>query len=115
MSFLNVCECGEVVTSQCSGKYFDECSSCYGVRMRDIFGRKFNLGDSVCYRTSTKNYNNLAFGKVIEIQSDRIRVAKIVKIGDTFRKGNVSSLYNDNVFIINDDFLEKKLEVLNVY
>ena len=61
-----------------------------------------------------KNYNNLAFGKVIEIQTNKIRVAKIVKIGDTFQKGNVSSLYNDNVFIINDDFLEKKLEVLNV-
>lgn len=115
MSFLNLCECGEVVTSQHSDKYFDECKKCFEVRMRDIFGRKFKLGDSVCYRTSTKNYNNLAFGKVIEIQTDKIRVAKIVKIGDTFQKGNVSSLYNDNVFIIHDDFLEKKLEVLSVY
>lgn len=113
MSFSNVCNCGEVVTSQLDLKYFDECEQCFEVRMKDIFGRPFKLGDSVVYRTSTTGYNNLAFGRVIEIMPEKIRVAKLVKKGDYFEKGNMSTLYNDNVFIIHDDFLEKKLEVLN--
>lgn len=122
MSFENICLCGREVESKfrdipyLKDKFYDECIKCFEDRMNDVFGRKFKIGDSVCYRTSYQGLNNLAFGKVIHVDPNFIRIVKLIKkeSGEYKPARNASTLACNNVFIVKDNFLEKKLEVLNV-
>jgi hypothetical protein len=80
--------------------------------MIDIFGRLARIGDVIAYRISNCK-SKIALGKIIEIDGEFIRVKSIVNLNGELVVRSNSTIKNSTIVIVNDDFINYKLGVIN--